>query len=427
MFRGTPTAAESEIDLYGSSRLGVYNVNVDVQCTPTDTGLVIFTRGNKFFELTNHLGNVLATISDKNIQKSTGGDTVKYYIADVVTANDYYPFGMIEPGRKYAQASSGYRYGFNGKEKSNEVYGEGNAYDFGARIQDPRLGRWLSLDPLQKKYPDVTPYHFCLSNPTLFIDPNGKDVIIKDQSGKTAAIYKHDGSIIITKGMENSYALHSYQEARTYLEKASNSLSSLEKSVKAITIKVTTEIIRDENGHSVGGKYQAPSTVNLKGGTNLNNATSAEFISNDAGTITWNPERGMVDNEGNSHSPSLVLDHEGNHAKHALSNLLKYLRGSTNNVENPEEDQTIKETNETSVKLNNGDGGFGKRVKHGIYNMYVLDPTYSTNGVTTTDKKVVPIDWKEIMRRTEKQARDNLGGTGDPALQNRKPIGVIKN
>jgi RHS repeat-associated protein len=71
----------------------------------------------------------------------------------------------------------GYRYGFNGKEKSNEIYGEGNAYNFGARIQDPRLGRWLSTDPLQQKYADLSPYNYCANSPISAKDPDGKVII----------------------------------------------------------------------------------------------------------------------------------------------------------------------------------------------------------------------------------------------------------
>ena len=52
-------------------------------------------------------------------------------------------FGMGMEGRKWSGASD-YRYGFNGMENDNEVYGERNAIDFGARIYDSRLGRWLS-------------------------------------------------------------------------------------------------------------------------------------------------------------------------------------------------------------------------------------------------------------------------------------------
>jgi RHS repeat-associated protein len=53
-----------------------------------------------------------------------------------------------------------YIFGFNGQEKLNEAYGEGNAYSFEYRISDPRIGRFLSIDPLFKKYPFYTPYQF---------------------------------------------------------------------------------------------------------------------------------------------------------------------------------------------------------------------------------------------------------------------------
>ena len=49
------------------------------------------------------------------------------------------------PGRKYSPTNS-YRYGFNGQEKLDEIKGYGNSLDFGARIYDPRLGRFLSVD-----------------------------------------------------------------------------------------------------------------------------------------------------------------------------------------------------------------------------------------------------------------------------------------
>jgi RHS repeat-associated protein len=79
------------------------------------------------------------------------------------------------PGRNY-QSSTAYRYGFNGKENDNEIKGAWNSLDFGARIYDPRIGRWLSLDPLQKKYPFFSPYNFCGNNPIMFVDPNGKEI-----------------------------------------------------------------------------------------------------------------------------------------------------------------------------------------------------------------------------------------------------------
>lgn len=166
----------TEQSMYGSSRLGVANMNVSVGSAAfTIPANTTFVRGNKFFELSNHLGNVLVTISDKKTGVPNGSNpsVIDYYNADVITANDYYPGGMTISGRKYNQSSSRYRYGFNGKEKDNEDYGEENAYDFGTRIYDPRIGRFLSVDPLTKGYPSQTPYAFAGNNPIMFIDAEG--------------------------------------------------------------------------------------------------------------------------------------------------------------------------------------------------------------------------------------------------------------
>ena len=59
-------------------------------------------------------------------------------------------------------------------ERDNEVKGVGNSLDFGARMYDSRLGRFLSLDPLASKFPDTTPYSFAGDNPILNVDKEGK-------------------------------------------------------------------------------------------------------------------------------------------------------------------------------------------------------------------------------------------------------------
>jgi RHS repeat-associated protein len=77
---------------------------------------------------------------------------------------------MQMPGRKL---SGGYRYGFNGKENDNEVKGEGNQQDYGMRIYDGRIGKFLSVDPLTKQYPELTPYQFASNTPIQAIDLDG--------------------------------------------------------------------------------------------------------------------------------------------------------------------------------------------------------------------------------------------------------------
>lgn len=162
-----------EQHLYGSSRLGIWNYGKQVPLLPLGVGYDSMMVGSYNYELTNHLGNVLSVISDKKVGVSAGKVTVDYYNAEVLGQNDYYAFGSQMPGRKYSVANTNYRFGFNGKEKDNEIMGEGNNYDFGARILDPRLGRFLSVDPLAKKFAYQGTYNYAENNPIRFIDIDG--------------------------------------------------------------------------------------------------------------------------------------------------------------------------------------------------------------------------------------------------------------
>jgi len=91
-----------------------------------------------------------------------------------------YPFGIacpatagLMPGRH--GNSSSYRYGFNGMEKDDNIKGAGNSYDFGARMYDSRLGRWLSIDPKVSQYVDLSPYSFAGNTPVWMIDTKGEE------------------------------------------------------------------------------------------------------------------------------------------------------------------------------------------------------------------------------------------------------------
>src|SRR6185503_4916122 len=137
-FTGTSTTPNEgdwiEQDLYGASRLGAINPNVritpgsplgaDDYTSNSAIGPVHGLQGLRTYELTNHLGNVVTTISDKKISipSQTNSSLTDHYEADVLTQQDYYPFGMVMPGRSYAATGvGGYRYGVNGKENDNEV------------------------------------------------------------------------------------------------------------------------------------------------------------------------------------------------------------------------------------------------------------------------------------------------------------------
>ncbi|TNE80657.1 MAG: hypothetical protein EP332_06485, partial [Bacteroidetes bacterium] len=187
----------AEHHIYGSSRLGVHNTNKliasrdnqnPIVYTRTSSEYTTFTRGKRHYELSNHLGNVQVVISDKRVSVCDEYLGVDRFEAEVLSAMDYYPFGMLIPDRQwYANSdSSNYRFGFNGMERDNEVSGQGNNLDFGARIYDSRLGRWLSVDPWENRYPHLSVYNFaknsCISQ--IDIAGNGAEVSIIPKTSK---------------------------------------------------------------------------------------------------------------------------------------------------------------------------------------------------------------------------------------------------
>lgn len=92
------------------------------------------------------------------------------------------------PGRKFTQGSSSYRYGFQKQEKDNEIYGEGNAISFTHRVEDTRLGRFFSTDPLTKKYPFYSPYSFSGNRVIDAIELEGLEPYILFKTEKDAAL-----------------------------------------------------------------------------------------------------------------------------------------------------------------------------------------------------------------------------------------------
>ena len=93
-----------------------------------------------------------------------------------------------------------YRFGFNGQEKDNEIYGEGKSYTAEFWQYDARIGRRWNVDPLTWEFPWISPYATFGGNPIVFIDPDGQQIdtdIVNESTGATTHINDGKDQIIV--------------------------------------------------------------------------------------------------------------------------------------------------------------------------------------------------------------------------------------
>ena len=196
-----------------SSWNNAYNMTQSLSAQPVRMGIYSIPCGGTYarvmnqkqYELKDHLGNVRVTFSDLK-QPQDCDLLADGYVATAMSVNNYYSFGMLQPDRNWS--SGNYRFGFNGKENDNEVKGTGNSVDFGARIYDSRLGRWMSVDPQFQSQPGWSPYKAFLDNPVIFVDPGGETevvtVIVNDQrTGKTTTMSIIKSGDVMTDGVRH--------------------------------------------------------------------------------------------------------------------------------------------------------------------------------------------------------------------------------
>jgi hypothetical protein len=198
----------SEWNLYGSSRLGARNIDkvADVvflasrnynwvNSTVTNEYVApaqSFTYkkyrllGAKTFELTNHLGNVITTISDRKLMVEDAQNLgfVHHYKPEILSIGEQYAFGMSMPGRTFSVEK--YRYGMNTQEKDDDIF-EG-AFTAEYWEYDSRVGRRWNLDPVSQV--SVSDYACFYNNPIVFVD------ILGDKAGPIKNFFKGINNIL---------------------------------------------------------------------------------------------------------------------------------------------------------------------------------------------------------------------------------------
>jgi RHS repeat-associated protein len=115
-------------------------------------------------------------------------------------------------GREYVgNGGEEMRYGYNGKEVDKYIDSQSSTYDYGFRIYNATLGKFLSVDPLTSSYPHYTPYQFAGNQPIWAIDKDGLEehVVIQWYNNNkivriSISTYKDSNGDLINQRLKNT-------------------------------------------------------------------------------------------------------------------------------------------------------------------------------------------------------------------------------
>ncbi len=127
-----------------------------------------------------YLSNDNAALGGNAIEVFFDDFTVQHIKSPVVQQDDYYAFGLEFNSYQRENAAKN-NYLYNGKEKQDEL--DLGWLDYGARMLDRSIARWMVIDEKAYKYFQFSPYNYVLNCPLIFKDPDGKEIYFVTTSG----------------------------------------------------------------------------------------------------------------------------------------------------------------------------------------------------------------------------------------------------
>ncbi len=228
----------------------------------------------------------------------------------------------------YMSECQAYRFSFNGQEKDDEITGvTGSHLDFGARIYDARIGRWLSIDKYWSKFPALSGYSYAANSPIIIIDEGGNVIKLvgtdEEKRKNLCELQKltndelqmaNDGTVLIVT--------HGSQNPETDLQSGTNLIQELIDDENTGTV-MSVEHFRSEYG-KLGEEYK-----NWKGNVTFQVGDADENSYNgvgvDASTVFDENDMGdeIKNEDGTTGRPTEIgMGHELIHLRNLLKGIL---------------------------------------------------------------------------------------------------------
>ncbi len=190
--------------------------------------------------ITDHLGSVRAVVD---------------FAGNVLETSDFLPYGTrwSQTGGSAAgtltDATNRWRY--SGKEEQKALNSALPLIDYGARMYDPAIARWMSVDPLAEKYYPMGGYGYCAGRPINVIDPEGMDWWEIDNTGRVVNYGESkdsDSFFMVSQGDDGSYQRTGQSISLEYGKVLSHRSITFSPDKKIVDTYDVFKVRGDENG-----------------------------------------------------------------------------------------------------------------------------------------------------------------------------------
>jgi len=270
---------------------------------------------NRFY-LRDYLGSTAAVIDENG---------------DVLQSTAYFPSGLpLTPNNLAPQTIR--------LHTGKDYFGLQDAgwYDNRARYYDCILARFTTQDPLAEKYPWLSPYNHCASNPLKFVDPDGQRISVIEKGIDYIYTYTDDGY-----GFYDAHG-NPYQGNSEFISKLTNALSEIQRvsEGQSVVNELMTSQHSFEFRYGNDNKFDEANSILASANLSEIKATrTRNFNSNGCGGIIyWNPTlaHGGIDTNGNTIRPTYVgLAHEMFHGSDANNGIYYIVMGSCKTYTSP--------------------------------------------------------------------------------------------
>ena len=138
------------------------------------------------------------------------------------------------------------------KLNAMELNEETGMYCYGARYYEPRLSLWMSCDPMQEKYPNISSYCYTYDNPIKFIDPDGRIVKIPKNQNQIIGYINQKAQGVFAVNKKNELYFKIPKDTKGYSKYYTEKLIALINGPNStVTVRIDQKVKEEENGKSI--------------------------------------------------------------------------------------------------------------------------------------------------------------------------------